>query len=478
MLKVDRILTESGVEQLFTRLSLERYEADSVASAHGTGVDEKAKKPSLWELTKQAERSEKALRCTVLKNLLGEDFREMSVRLAQCALFRWFCRIPELEMVRVPSKSTLQSYAHWLPHEDMAKVLGQLREAMASEERAKEMGLEAELEMSVAWVDSTCLKANVHFPVDWVLLKDAVRTLVQAIVVIRKHGLKLRMPEPAEIVSTINAETMAMSAASRRKPGGKKARKQILRRMKRICKTVKEHGERYRNALDERWEETDLSRKNAEVILRRMSGIIEKVPAAMKQAHERIIGERLVANTDKILSLYEEDIHVVVRGKAGASVEFGNSLFIAETESGFILDHELRRDASPGDGKWVQERFEKMKEASGGELYGVIGDRGFDSAKTRKMLEEDEAFNGICPKSPKELEHRLQEDEVFVGGQKRRAQTEGRIGILKNVFLQGVPRAKGFENRELAVDWAVLAHNLWVVARQKWAVEKQAEEAA
>ena len=40
LLKVDRILTESGVEQLFTRLSLERYEADSVALAHGTGVRE------------------------------------------------------------------------------------------------------------------------------------------------------------------------------------------------------------------------------------------------------------------------------------------------------------------------------------------------------------------------------------------------------------------------------------------------------
>lgn len=34
---------------------------------------------------------------------------------------------------------------------------------------------------------------------------------------------------------------------------------------------------------------------------------------------------------------------------------------------------------------------------------------------------------------------------------KRRAQTEGRIGILKNVFLQETPRAKGFENRALQV---------------------------
>ena len=34
----------------------------------------------------------------------------MSVRLAQCELFRWFCKLPELEAVRVPGKSTLAAY--------------------------------------------------------------------------------------------------------------------------------------------------------------------------------------------------------------------------------------------------------------------------------------------------------------------------------------------------------------------------------
>ena len=270
-----------------------------------------------------------------------------------------------------------------------------------------------------------------------------------------------------------------MSAASRRKPGSKKARKRVLRAMKKICRTVREHAQRYERALEERWSETDLTRKEAEVILRRMKRVLDQLPEAMRQAHERIIGERPVANADKILSLYEGDIHVIVRGKAGADVEFGNSLFVAETVSGFILDHELRRDTSPGDAKWLQERYPKMKEASGDRLCAAVGDRGFDSAGSRKMLDEQEAFNGLCPRDSREMQRRLREDEAFIGAQKRRAQTEGRIGILKNVFLQGVPRAKGFKNRELQVDWAVLAHNLWVVARCPWACEEQvAAEAA
>ena len=462
LVRVDRILRESGVERLFVGLSLERYEAAA------------ARPVSQRDLVRQSERSEKALRCTVLKNILGEDYREMSVRLAQCQLFRWFCRLPELESVRVPGKSTLQEYANWLPHGEMEKVLGLLREAVSDEQRAREIGLEAELDMEVAWVDTTCLKANIHFPADWVLLRDAVRTLIKNILTIRRHGLKVRMPEPGDFIVSMNAQAMAMSAAARRKPGSKKARKRVLRAMKKICRTVREHAERYERALEERWSETDLTRKEAEVILRRMRRVLEQLPEATRQAHERIIGERAVANADKILSLYEGDIHVIVRGKAGADVEFGNSLFVAETVSGLILDHELRRGISPGDAKWLQERYPKMKEASGDRLCGAVGDRGFDSAGSRKMLQEQESFNGLCPRDSREMQRRLREDEAFIGAQKRRAQTEGRIGILKNVFLQGVPRAKGFRNRELQVDWAVLAHNLWIVARCPWAREEQA----
>ena len=56
--------------------------------------------------------------------------------------------------------------------------------------------MEGELDMAVAWVDTTCLKACIHFPTDWVLLRDGVRTLVKSVIVIRRHGLKRRIPEP------------------------------------------------------------------------------------------------------------------------------------------------------------------------------------------------------------------------------------------------------------------------------------------
>jgi hypothetical protein len=96
-------------------------------------------------------------------------------------------------------------------------------------------------------------------------------------------------------------------------------------------------------------------------------------------------------------------------------------------------------------------------------VKSLVADRGFDSAKTRNTLSNAGIYNGICPRSPASLKQRLQEDR-FVDCRLRRSQTEARIGIFKNQFLVRPSRAKGFEHRELAIAWGVLAHNLWVIA--------------
>lgn len=74
--------------------------------------------------------------------------------------------------------------------------------------------------------------------------------------------------------------------------------------------------------------------------------------------------------------------------------------------------------------------------------------------------------NGVCPRSPRQLQER-NGSWKFKRLQPRRAQTEGRVGIVKNVFLGGRMRSKGFAHRQLTVTWTVLVHNLWVLARMR-----------
>jgi hypothetical protein len=67
-------------------------------------------------------------------------------------------------------------------------------------------------------------------------------------------------------------------------------------------KLIESHANRYYQLLESSWEETDWSEIEAHVVLDRMKNILDQLPAAERQAHERIIGERRVANKDKILN--------------------------------------------------------------------------------------------------------------------------------------------------------------------------------
>ena len=259
----------------------------------------------------------------------------------------------------------------------------------------------------------------------------------------------------------------------RRKQDAKPQRKKTLRKMKRLVKTVQAHARSHRELLDRDWKSTDWTRKQAEQVLKRIDGVLELLPQAQKQAHERIIGERKVSNAEKILSLYEREARVIVRGKIDAEIEFGNTLLLAEQENGIIVDWQMHKESAPADSKLLQKSIERIEALTEIKVTDVGTDRGFDSSDNVAYLEQRNIKNGICPKSPAQLKERMR-NRKFVVIQKRRASTEGRIGIFKNVFVGKPLRAKGFANRELAISWRILAHNLWVLARLKKAEQPQA----
>jgi hypothetical protein len=99
------------------------------------------------------------------------------------------------------------------------------------------------------------------------------------------------------------------------------------------------------------------------------------------------------------------------------------------------------------------------------------------SRKNEQALARGGIRSGLCPRDPAELQKRLQEDAAFRTGLRRRGGTEARIAIFQHHFVGSPCRAKGFAARECTVGWAVLAHNLWVLARLKLRQERQAAEA-
>ena len=221
-----------------------------------------------------------------MRTLLQEDYRGFSCALAGSPLYQWFCLVDALDEVRVPSKSELQRFAHWLEAAQMRQIMERL--LLVGMEPAGPLDLKEPVNLEEYFVDTTALKANVHFPVDWVLLRDATRTLMKAVTLIRREGLKVRMEPPAEFLRRINRLCIEMTH-SRRKAESRKERKRILRGMKKLVKVVGRHARKHRDLLDQEWEKTAWTRRQAERVLGRIDQVLELLPRAQKQAHERII---------------------------------------------------------------------------------------------------------------------------------------------------------------------------------------------
>jgi hypothetical protein len=116
-------------------------------------------------------------------------------------------------------------------------------------------------------------------------------------------------------------------------------------------------------------------------------------------------------------------------------------------------------------------------QAAGIKITNAAGDRGFASEKNSRYLDEKKIGDHLCPRNVILLQQRLKEKE-FMAFQKRRAQTEARIGIIKNCFIGQVIPAKGFPRQKKRMAWSVLAHKLWFLARHLAAQVPRLQQAA
>lgn len=409
----------------------------------------------------------RALRCTILRMLFQLPYARAARELGTNYLYQKFCGLIKVDVIESPSSSTLERYEKLAPAEKVRGLVTYINSVAsypAGHSGARDVSLREPVDLGAAYVDCTAFKARVHYPVDWLLLRDATRTLVLAIKQARKHGIRSRMPKkPEAYLRDMNKLCIEMTHARRTKEAGK-ARKRVYRKMKKTMRTVEGLARGHLEKLRKQGASKGLELLTLQMFEEKFTAILNQVDTIIHQAHERIIGGRRVDNKNKILSLYEPDMHVIVRGKTGAEVEFGNTLFLAEQDDGLIVDWHLYREQAPADSKMVPEHLQRMKADYGTDLASLTGDRGFDSAANGLALDTVQIDNYICPRNVEALKERLT-DKQFREHQTRRAQTEARIAILTRNFTGSPARKWGHTNKERLCAWAILAHNLWVLAR-------------
>ena len=470
---MDDILSRSGLDDFMLEQALKRRRKQS--------TDEKSYCRGLDAFVARARSS---FRISILRALNElQSVRKMEISLGSNSLEQWFCYLPNFEKIQSSSKSSIDRSKNFFTSEDLQAAFRMLLEKASAcpenydpilESAMNAIGFEMPANLLEVWYDSACMATNIHFPTDWVQLGDCCRSLLKTIGTIRNHGILNRMPAGASaaLLSELNQLLIAFGNARRRKDS-KKLRKKILRALKKFADRCAHHAKKHRELLlAHREEKTELSEGQANLLIRNLDNILSQLPTIKKQARDRIIGGRRIKSDEKILSVYEPDIKVILRGKSGAEVEFGNQLMIGENRDGLITYYELYDDVK-NDWSRLPQALIQTERNIDQKLKLIVGDRGFSEAKTETQIEKNHpnSANHICPKSTKRHNEKRKEPG-FPESQKRRAQTEARIAILTNNYQRGRSLSKGIESQRMELHWVMLAHNLRLLARKRIAEEQ------
>ena len=185
--RISEILISSGIED-----TIMQYVIEEKVSA----IKKEMAKPEEFiglnykEQVRLQQTAIKALRCMIAKSLLCESYRKFSVHLADSSLLQRFCQMDTFGQIKVPSKSVIQRYEQMFPEDKLREIICGLNITASiitpqQEDSKQILGLEKAVELDDYYIDSTCVKSNIQFPVDWVLLRDAVRTLMVSVEWIR-----------------------------------------------------------------------------------------------------------------------------------------------------------------------------------------------------------------------------------------------------------------------------------------------------
>ena len=341
--------------------------------------------PKLKTNEKGADIALKAFRIIVLQSLIDVPFRKMSIEIAHSELYIWFVHIDDFASneIRVPSKSTINRFEKYIDKEFINILIIKLTKFSTiknNEKTNNPLKLKNALEIKELFADTTCIETNIHYPVDWKLLLDGVKTLIKSIIYIRKHGIISRIQNPKIFISEMNKLSIAISQSARVKYG-KKNRKKSFRKMKKITRRVMKHAEKYLELLTNEANNHDFSINQVKNISNRMISILDQLPKAIKNAHERIIGERKVLNSEKIFSLYEKETEILVRKKSGKEVEFGNKLLIVENKTGLIVDYDFMKNQKNDSKLLIPIVKRVMKNYAENKIKSITTDRGFVGKK-------------------------------------------------------------------------------------------------
>ena len=400
--------------------------------------------------------SDNVLRILLCQVIEGESLRGIVVRIDDSHFLRGFTGIHDGPMM---DYSTLCRLKNAIQEETWKKI--NLALGRSAVEKGQITGEELR-------VDTTAFESNIHYPTDSSLLWDIYRVLSEAIKKVREIdpevvGKRRLNPKKAKRLHLWITRKAGKKSADG--PAMKKRYSALIERVEGVLALALEVAqglgvglERNRYSFEDGIE--------AEYLLDRLNHFCELGAHVVDQARRRVFGEEKVPAEEKVLSIFEPHVELLIRGKAGKPVEFGHMVLFQQTGEKFITDYETF-EKKPVEHQLIEPVLKSHRKLFGHDPRVLTADKGFyQSMDQIARLEEKIETVSIAKKGSRTKEERAREHSIdFKIAQRFRAGIEGTISFLKRVLRMFRCFNKGWEHFQATVGAIVLAHNLLVLAR-------------
>lgn len=380
--------------------------------------------------------ADQVIRALIVKQMNQFSYQELAFHLADSVTYRAFCRFGVFD--EAPARSTLQQNLQRLT----AQTLGRMNRALLRSKEARRID-----DGKRVRIDSTPSQTNIHEPSDSSLLWDAVRVLVREMLAACEH---------VDFVwcdHSRRAKRRTVAIISARKV----RRHRLYQDLLRVARWTVEYAENARNALI-------VAGFAQSLCATKLAHFIPLAQRVIDQTHRRVVdGERLPPS-EKVLSIFEPDTDLLVRGQRDPI--YGHKLCLTVGASSLVFDCTIE-EGNPTDSTLAVKMVERFKNAFGFAPKQAVFDGGFSSidnvTKIKACGVTDVAFTkhqGI------ELHEMVRSSWIFKRLRRFRAGVEGCISFLKRCF--GLSRCtwRGGRKRFAAYTWsAVLSANLLTLAR-------------
>jgi len=392
--------------------------------------------------------AEQTLRCAILKQLRGLDYRNLASEIDIAPVYRKFTRFYG---AKVPHFTTIERAIKKISPESMELV---------NEEIVK-LSIEKKVENGKAVRhDTTVTQTDIQYPTDAKLLNDSVRVITRLVLNLLEEApeIKVKFVNRTRSVKK-RAYRITMAKGKNTEKIREKNYKELLRIQKNVCEEAEFVTATVKSNVD------IAKRLEVMVILEELEDILKLAEQVYEQTERRVIKDEHVVAFEKLVSIFETHTDIICRGKKGSRAEFGHKVDFATGRSGLVLRYEVF-EGNPGDGEVIERALDDYASMFGRVPERLTADRRYFSRENEEIAMNKGVKQVAFPKPGRlsEVRKSLQKARWFKKLLKWRAGIEGNLSTLLRSY--GLKRClwKGWESFKAYVGIGVATYNLRLLA--------------